>query len=105
MVSTCGRIVLSLTRPAHVDWNWHISWEKYLKIDWSVKMPLYRFIMGVAGSKKWAPDFLITGQLRHSRANCMHFNGFLNDSLLFVKRTENTTDFQRILNLELVIAK
>ena len=26
----------------HVDWNWPISREKYLKIDWSVKMPLHQ---------------------------------------------------------------
>ena len=34
----------------HVDWNFPISREKYQKIDWSVKMPLHRLIMGVAGS-------------------------------------------------------
>ena len=34
---TWGRIVLSLPKRAHVDWNWPISREKYLKIDWSVK--------------------------------------------------------------------
>ena len=47
---TGGRIVLSLPKRAHVDWNWPISREKYLKIDWSVKMPLYWLIMGAAGS-------------------------------------------------------
>ena len=31
---------------AHVDWNWPISQEKYLKIDWSVKMLLHWLIMG-----------------------------------------------------------
>ena len=46
---TSGRLVLSLPRGAYVDWNWPISREKYLKIDWSVKMPLY-LLMGVAGS-------------------------------------------------------
>ena len=34
---TRGRIVLSSSKRAHVDWNWPISREKYLKIDWSVK--------------------------------------------------------------------
>ena len=33
-----------------VKTNWPISWEKYLKIDWSVKMLLHLLIMGVAGS-------------------------------------------------------
>ena len=45
-----GRIVLSEPMRAHVDWNWPISREKYLKIDWSVKIPLHRLIMGVASS-------------------------------------------------------
>ena len=45
---TWGRIVLSLPRRARVDWNWPISREKYLKIDWSVKMPLHWCIVGVA---------------------------------------------------------
>ena len=44
------RIVLSLPKRAHVDWNWLISREKYLKIDWSVKMLLHWLIMGRAGS-------------------------------------------------------
>ena len=50
---TQGRIVLSSPKRADViiiDWNWPISREKYLNIDWSVKMPLYWLIMGVAGS-------------------------------------------------------
>ena len=47
---TCGRIVLSSQKRAHVDENWPISREKYLKIDRSVKMPLQWLIMGVAGS-------------------------------------------------------
>ena len=47
---TSGRIVLSLPKRAHVDWNWPISREKYLKIDRPVKMPLHWLIMGVAGS-------------------------------------------------------
>ena len=47
---TCARIVLSSQKRAHVVWNWPISREKYLKIDWSVKMPLQWLIMGVAGS-------------------------------------------------------
>ena len=42
--------MLSLPKRAHVDWNWPISREKYLKIDWSVKMPLHWLIMEVAGS-------------------------------------------------------
>ena len=37
----------SLPKRAHVDWNWPISREKYLKIDWSVKMPLHWLIMEV----------------------------------------------------------
>ena len=45
-----GRIVLSLPKRAHVDWNWSISREKYLEVDWSVKMPLHWLIVGVAGS-------------------------------------------------------
>ena len=31
--------LFQLLRRAHVDWNWLISREKYLKIDCSVKMP------------------------------------------------------------------
>ena len=42
---TWGHIVLSSPKRAHVDWNWPISREKYLKIDWSVKMPLH-WLMG-----------------------------------------------------------
>ena len=42
--------MLSSLKRAHVDWNWPISREKYLKIGWSVKMPLHWLIMGVAGS-------------------------------------------------------
>ena len=49
-VFTWGRIVLSLPKRANVDWKWPISREKYLKIDWSVKMPLHWLIMKVAGS-------------------------------------------------------
>ena len=49
---TWGHIVLSLPKRAHADWNWPISGEKYLKIDWSAKMPLHRLTMGVAGSKQ-----------------------------------------------------
>ena len=45
-----GRIVLSLLKRARVNWNWPISWQKYLKIDWSVKMLLHWLLMGVAGS-------------------------------------------------------
>ena len=26
---------------AHVDWNWPILREKYIKIDWSVKIKLH----------------------------------------------------------------
>ena len=47
---TWGRIALSLRKCAHVDWNWPISREKYLKLDWSVKMPFHWLINGVAGS-------------------------------------------------------
>ena len=36
-MSTFGRIVSSLPKRAHVDYNWPISREKYLKIDWSVQ--------------------------------------------------------------------
>ena len=32
------------------SWNWPITMEKYLKIDWSLKMLLHWLIMGVAGS-------------------------------------------------------
>ena len=41
---TVGRIVLSSQKRGHVDWNWPISREKYLKIDCFVKMPLQRLI-------------------------------------------------------------
>ena len=43
MMSTCSRagphcFILTEACPSyHVDWNWPISPEKYLKIDWSVK--------------------------------------------------------------------
>ena len=37
----------TLTEEFSLDWNWPISREKYLKIDWSVKMALHRLIMGV----------------------------------------------------------
>ena len=47
---TWGHIVLSLPKRAHVDWNWPISREKCLNIDWSVKMPLHWLIMWAAGS-------------------------------------------------------
>ena len=30
---TWGRVVLSLPKRAHVDWNWPILREKYLKLD------------------------------------------------------------------------
>ena len=48
MMSTISLEAASLPKRAHVDWNWPISREKYLKIDWSVKMPLHWLIMGVA---------------------------------------------------------
>ena len=35
---TGGRIVSSLPKRAHEDWNWPISWENYLKRDWSLKI-------------------------------------------------------------------
>ena len=47
---TSGFIVFSLPKRAHVDWNWPISREKYLKIDWFVEVPLDWLIMRVAGS-------------------------------------------------------
>ena len=47
---TCGRIVSSLPKRTHVDWNCPISCEKYQKIEWSLKMPLHWLLMGVAGS-------------------------------------------------------
>ena len=47
---TLGRIVLSLPKRAYVNLNWPTSQEKYLKIDWSVKMPLHLLIMGVSGT-------------------------------------------------------
>ena len=50
LLSQARTNALSLSKRAHVDWNWPISREKYLKVDWSVKMPLYLLIMGVAGS-------------------------------------------------------
>ena len=40
---------LSLAKRVHVDWNWPISREKYLNIDWSVKMSLHWFIIKAAG--------------------------------------------------------
>lgn len=49
-VFTWGRIVLSLPKCAHVHWNLTTSWEKYLKIDWSVKLSWHWLIMGVTGS-------------------------------------------------------
>ena len=42
--------MLSSSKRANVDWNWPLSREKYLKLDWYVKMPLHWLIMGVAGS-------------------------------------------------------
>ena len=42
---TWGCIVSSSPKPSHVDWNWPISREKYLKIDWSVEMPLHWLIL------------------------------------------------------------
>ena len=47
---TLGRIVLSSPKRANVDLNWLISREKYLEIDWSVKIPLHWLVMKVAGS-------------------------------------------------------
>ena len=41
-MSPTGRIVSSLPKRAHVDWNWPILREKYLKIVWAVEMPLHR---------------------------------------------------------------
>ena len=41
---------LTLPKRAHIDWNWPISREKYLNIDWSVKMPLHWLIMRIVGS-------------------------------------------------------
>ena len=38
---TRDSIVLFSLKRAHVDWNWPISQEKYLKIDRSVKMRLH----------------------------------------------------------------
>lgn len=38
---TWGRIILSLPKRSYVNWNWPILRKKYLKIDWSVKMPLH----------------------------------------------------------------
>ena len=47
---TWSRIVLFLPMGARVDWNWPILRVKYLKIDWSVKMPFYWLIVGDSGS-------------------------------------------------------
>ena len=50
---TCSREVAlfyPVQKSAHVDWNWPISRENDLKINWSVKMPLHWLIMRVAGS-------------------------------------------------------
>ena len=40
---TCRHVHVRPKR-AHVEWNWPISREKYLKIDWYVKMPLHWLI-------------------------------------------------------------
>ena len=49
-MSRGASIVLFLPQCAHVDWNWPFSREKYLKIDWSVKISLHWLIIGVEGS-------------------------------------------------------
>ena len=53
-MSTCSREAALfypyvLPKRTHVDWNWPISREKYLEINWSVKMPLHWLIVGGAG--------------------------------------------------------
>ena len=81
---TRGRIVLSLPKRAHVDWNWPI----YLKIDWFVKMLLHWLIMGVAGSQKWAPGIRLvypdSGKAEH---------------LSFLVRVKKDFDFQTTTKL------
>ena len=44
-----------LTEACSCRLHWPIFREKYLKIDWSVKMPLRWLITGVAGSQYLAP--------------------------------------------------
>ena len=39
-----GSIVLSSQKHVQVDQHWPILQEKYLKIDWPVKMPLHWLI-------------------------------------------------------------
>ena len=39
-------------KRSHVDWNWPNSREKYVKIDWAIKMSLHWLIMRVADSWK-----------------------------------------------------
>ena len=43
---TLSRIVLSSPKRAHVDWNWPVSWGKWLKIDWSVDLLWELLVMG-----------------------------------------------------------
>ena len=48
---TRGRIVLSLPKRVHVNWNWPISREKYQKIDWSEILPLHRVELQAPGNR------------------------------------------------------
>ena len=41
--------MLFLPNCAHITETWPIAREKYLKIDWSVKMPLHWLIVGAVG--------------------------------------------------------
>ena len=75
-MSTFCRHVHARPRRAHVHQNWAISREKYIKIDWSVKMPLRWLIMGVADSQQWAAgkmyNFLLVGRLARSDGSHGH---------------------------------
>ena len=86
---TWGRIVLSSPKRAHVDWNWPISREKNLKIDWSVKMAYYgscRLLMMGSCLRKQLPVFCSFRPDSEADKKLLFSSGF---QLYFTGATEN----------------
>ena len=86
---TWGHIVLSSTKRAHINWNWHISRGKYLKIDWSIKMPFHWLIMGVASSYWVMGSCLNRRQEANAKANETSKSGNKGTKLLMREPWDN----------------
>ena len=66
------------------------SARAYLSRNWRAITWVSNYRYLITTFSNWIP---VIGHLRHSRINYMHFNGFLQVFLLFVRLLDHTIDF------------